>query len=48
MATVNKNFKVKHGLVVEGTTGTINGEAILTKSEADIDYIIDYELKKIK
>ena len=41
MATVNKNFKVKHGLVVEGTTGTINGEAILTKSEADIDYIID-------
>ena len=41
MATVNKNFKVKHGLVVEGTTGTINGEDILTKSEADIDYIID-------
>jgi hypothetical protein len=41
MATVNKNFKVKHGLVVEGTTGTINGEDILTKSETDIDYIID-------
>lgn len=41
MATVNKNFKVKHGLVVEGTTGTINGEDILTKSEADINYIID-------
>ena len=41
MATVNKNFKVKHGLVVEGTTGTINGEDILTKAQADIDYIID-------
>jgi hypothetical protein len=40
MATVNKNFKVKHGLVVEGTTGTINGEDILTKAQADIDYII--------
>jgi hypothetical protein len=41
MATVNKNFKVKHGLVVEGTTGTINGEDILTKAQADQDYIID-------
>jgi hypothetical protein len=41
MATVNKNFKVKHGLVVEGTTGTINGEDILTKAQADVDYIID-------
>lgn len=30
MATVNKDFRVKHGLVVEGTTGTINGEDILT------------------
>jgi HSP20 family molecular chaperone IbpA len=40
MATVNKNFKVKHGLVVEGTTGTINGEDILTKKQEDIDYII--------
>jgi hypothetical protein len=40
MATVNKNFKVKHGLVVEGTTGTINGEDILTKKQEDIDYIL--------
>jgi hypothetical protein len=40
MATVNKDFKVKAGLVVEGTTGTINGEDILTKAQADIDYII--------
>ena len=30
MATVNKDFRVKHGLVVEGTTGTINGENIIT------------------
>jgi hypothetical protein len=40
MATVNKNFKIKHGLVVEGTTGTINGEDILTKKQEDIDYIL--------
>jgi hypothetical protein len=39
MATVNKDFKVKNGLVVEGTTGTINGEDILTKAQADQDYI---------
>jgi hypothetical protein len=41
MATVNKDFKVKYGLVVEGATGTINGVDILTKSEASDDYIID-------
>ena len=41
MATVNKNFKIKHGLVVEGTSGTINGEDILTKKQDDIDFIID-------
>ncbi len=41
MATVNKNFKIKSGLIVEGTTGTINGEDILTKAQADQDYIID-------
>jgi hypothetical protein len=41
MATVNKNFKVKHGLVVEGTTGTINGEDILTTSEESTQHIID-------
>lgn len=40
MATVNKNFRVKSGLVVEGTTGTINGLDILTKKQADQDYII--------
>ena len=30
MATVDKDFRVKHGLVVEGTTATVNGEDILT------------------
>jgi len=40
MATVNKDFKIKHGLVVEGTKGTINGEDILTKAVADQNYII--------
>lgn len=30
MATVNKDFRVKNGLVVEGATGTINGSNILT------------------
>jgi hypothetical protein len=41
MATVNKNFKVKHGLVVEGTTGTINGENILTESQDSINFIVN-------
>ena len=40
MATINKNFKVKSGLIVEGLTGTINGYDILTKSTTDQNYII--------
>jgi len=32
MATVDKNFKVKNGLVVEGTTATVNGDNIVTES----------------
>jgi len=32
MATVNKDFRVKNGLIVEGTTGTINGSNILTEA----------------
>jgi hypothetical protein len=40
MATVVKDFKVKAGLVVEGTTGTINNQDILTKKQADQDYIV--------
>jgi|688.fasta_scaffold00107_118 hypothetical protein len=39
MATVVKDFKVKNGLIVEGTTGTINNFDILTKSSADQTYI---------
>jgi hypothetical protein len=31
MATVTKDFKVKHGLVVEGQNGTINGSDIITE-----------------
>ena len=30
MATVTKDFRVKHGLIVEGTTATVNGSNILT------------------
>ncbi len=40
MATVNKDFKIKHGLVVEGNTGTINGNTILTEVDGDA-YILD-------
>jgi hypothetical protein len=40
MATVNKDFKIKSGLVVEGTTGTINGYDILTESQASVDFIV--------
>ena len=39
MATVNKNFKVKNGLVVEGTTATVNGNNILTETAGD-SYIL--------
>ncbi len=41
MATVvNKNFKVKSGLVVEGSTATVGGYDLLKKSPADDNYII--------
>jgi len=40
MATVDKNFRIKNGLVVEGTTGTINGNNILTESASD-SYILN-------
>ena len=39
MATVDKNFRIKNGLVVEGTTGTINGQNILTETGSD-SYIL--------
>ena len=40
MATVNKDFKIKHGLVVEGSTATVNGHAVLTEVDGDA-YILD-------
>jgi hypothetical protein len=40
MATVNKDFKVKNGLIVEGTNATVNNFDILTKKQADQDYIV--------
>ncbi len=40
MATVNKDFKIKSGLVVEGLQGTINNQRILTEVAGD-QYILD-------
>jgi hypothetical protein len=40
MAITNKDFKVKHGLIVEGAQGTINGNTILTEVDGDA-YILD-------
>lgn len=32
MATVNKDFRIKNGLVVEGSTATVNGQNVLTEA----------------
>ena len=40
MATVNKDFKIKSGLVVEGSSATVGGFNILTKKQDDQDYIV--------
>jgi hypothetical protein len=40
MATVNKNFKIKQGLIVEGATATVNGNQVLTETGGD-QYILD-------
>jgi hypothetical protein len=40
MATVNKDFKIKSGLVVEGSTATVGGFSVLTKKQDDQDYIV--------
>ena len=40
MATVTKNFRIKSGLIVEGTSGTINGQNILTETGGDA-YILN-------
>jgi hypothetical protein len=39
MATVAKNFRVKNGLVVEGTTATVNGNNILTTANSTSDLV---------
>jgi hypothetical protein len=40
MATVNKDFKIKSGLVVEGSSATVGGFNVLTKKQDDQDYIV--------
>jgi len=40
MAVINKDFKVKNGLIVEGASGTINNQTILTEVDGD-EYILD-------
>ena len=40
MATVNKNFVVKNGLVVQGSVATVNGNNILTENISD-NYILN-------
>jgi hypothetical protein len=40
MATNNKDFKVKYGLVVEGANATVNGNQILTQTASDT-YILN-------
>ena len=35
MSTTDKDFKVKNGLVVEGSSGTINGSNIITQISLD-------------
>lgn len=40
MATITKNFKIKQGLIVEGSEATVAGNDILTKKQADQDYIV--------
>ena len=39
MATVVKDFKIKSGLIVEGSSATVNNYAVLTKSPSDQSYI---------
>jgi hypothetical protein len=40
VATNNKDFKVKHGLIVEGSTATVNGQDVLTETGGDA-YILN-------
>ena len=43
MATVNKDFRIKNGLVVEGSTATVNGSNVLTEASTSFmsEYIAD-------
>jgi hypothetical protein len=41
MAIINKDFRLKNGLVVEGTNATVNGYDILTKNAASDTYILN-------
>lgn len=43
MSTSSKDFKVKNGLVVAGTTATVNGSNILTENSS-IDDLLDVSL----
>ena len=40
MATTDKDFRVKNGIIVEGTTATVNGNSIIT-SASSIDALSD-------
>lgn len=40
MTTQNKDFRVKNGLVVEGTTATVNGNEVLTTA-SDLSGLIE-------
>jgi hypothetical protein len=42
MATVDKNFRIKNGLVIEGSTATLNGNNILSENtQAGDSYILN-------
>ena len=53
MATVNKDFRVKHGLVVEGTNATVDGSDIITEealtggTQTNITVTYDAETKLV-
>ena len=53
MATVNKDFRVKHGLVVEGTNATVDGSDIITEdaltggTQTNISVTYDAETKLV-
>lgn len=40
MTTQNKDFRVKNGLIVEGTTATVNGNEVLTTA-SDLTGLVD-------